>query len=69
MISVADAFQNNRAQACWHLGCQGGSRMSALQAFGFGVMVAWTPSLLFLVFAVWRAPLIGESDFSALGDR
>jgi len=43
--------------------------MSTLQAFLFGAMVAWTPSLVFLAFALWQAPIADESDFSALGDR
>jgi hypothetical protein len=44
--------------------------MSTLQAFLFGAMVAWTPSLVFLAFALWQAPLAEESgDFSAFDDR
>jgi hypothetical protein len=43
--------------------------MSALEAFVFGAMAAWTPSFLFLAFALWRAPLIGEDQFSEFDGR
>ena len=35
--------------------------MSTLQAVIFGMMLSWTPSLLFMAYLLWRAPLI-ESD-------
>jgi hypothetical protein len=34
--------------------------MSTLQAFFLGGMVSWTPSLVFLACALWRAPPVGE---------
>ena len=35
--------------------------MSTLQAVILGMMRSWTPSLLFLTYLLWRAPLV-ESD-------
>jgi hypothetical protein len=35
--------------------------VSTLQAVIFGMMLSWTPSLLFMAYLLWRAPLI-ESD-------
>jgi hypothetical protein len=37
--------------------------MSVLQAFLLGVMMSWTPSLIFLACVLWRAPFIeGRSE-------
>ena len=40
--------------------------MTAIQAFLLGAMVAWTPSLVFVAYQIWRAPLI---DFDEEGPR
>ena len=42
--------------------------MNTFQALLLGAMLVWTPSLVFLAFALWRAPLIGldEDSSSAL---
>jgi len=34
--------------------------MTKMEMFLLGGMVAWTPSLMFLAVALWRAPLIDE---------
>jgi len=34
--------------------------MTKMEMILLGVMMAWTPSLMFLVVALWRAPLIDE---------
>jgi hypothetical protein len=43
--------------------------MSTLQAFLFGAMVAWTPSLVFLAFALWQATLAERGTFPHSYDR
>jgi hypothetical protein len=58
---VTLSAETARAEAGWRSDCQGGARMSTLQAFLLGGMVAWTPSLVFLACALSQAPLI-ESD-------
>ena len=40
--------------------------MSALQLFLLGMMVAWTPSLLFLALTLSQTP---EAEFEASQDR
>jgi hypothetical protein len=35
--------------------------LSTLQAVFLGMMLSWTPSLLFMAYLLWRAPLV-ESD-------
>jgi len=37
--------------------------MTGLQAFVFGMMIAWTPSLVILAWLVIRAPLADRSDY------
>ena len=36
--------------------------MSTMQAFFLGMMMAWTPSLLILAFALWDLPFSSEPD-------
>ena len=36
--------------------------MSVPQAFIFGAMVAWTPSLILLAWLLWRAPSLHELE-------
>jgi len=36
--------------------------MSTMQAFFLGMMMAWTPSLLILAFALWDVPFSSEPD-------
>jgi len=40
----------------------GGRLMSTMQAFFLGMMMAWTPSLLILAFALWDLPFSSEPD-------
>jgi len=40
----------------------GGTPMSAVQSFLFGIMVAWTPSLVVLVWLLRSAPNLGSHD-------
>jgi hypothetical protein len=47
-----------RVEAGWRSDCQEDARMSTIQAFLLGAMVAWTPSLVFLACALWQAPLL-----------
>ena len=35
--------------------------LSTLQAVFLGMMLSWTPSLLFMAYLLWRAPLV-DSD-------
>jgi len=42
--------------------CDGGRLMSTMQAFFLGMMMAWTPSLLILAFALWDVPFSSEPD-------
>ena len=37
-----------------------GGKMSALQTFFLGIMVAWTPSLLLLAWMLWRNTVSGD---------
>jgi hypothetical protein len=39
--------------------------MSTLQAFFLGIMVSWTPSLIFLVWVLRHVPLFGASRAAA----
>jgi hypothetical protein len=39
--------------------------MSTLQAFWIGVMVSWTPSLIFLACQLWRVAEFDEDSSSA----
>jgi hypothetical protein len=36
--------------------------MSTLQAFLLGGMVSWTPSLVYLAYQLWRAPLLKSDE-------
>jgi hypothetical protein len=42
--------------------------MTTIQAFFFGVMVAWTPSVVLLAFFLWRDG-IGVRNTSEYGDQ
>jgi hypothetical protein len=44
--------------------------MTTLQAFVLGAMVAWTPSLIYLAYYLWRAPLTRfDEDISSAFDE
>jgi hypothetical protein len=44
--------------------------MTTLQAFVLGAMVAWTPSLIYLAYCLWRAPLTRfDEDISSAFDE
>jgi hypothetical protein len=43
--------------------------MSTLQAFVLGVMAAWTPSLVFLAWSLWRVPSTGFEDVPSVSTR
>jgi len=45
-----------------------GDAMTTIQAFFFGVMVAWTPSVVLLAFFLWRDG-IGVRNNSEFGDQ
>ena len=56
-----ELFCSNRV---WIIGSfvTGGRLMSTMQAFFLGMMMAWTPSLLILAFALWDVPFSSEPD-------
>jgi hypothetical protein len=36
--------------------------MTTVEAIALGAMLAWTPSLVFLAWALWRTPLPNDRD-------
>jgi hypothetical protein len=46
-----------------------GTEMTTVQAFLFGMMVAWTPSLLVLAWLLLRVPPEDPAEFDVTGGR
>jgi len=64
VINFAQTIRLEGAKLCIGLAPSGDYKMSVLQAFALGAMVAWTPSLIAIAWLLWRTPLIGLDEWA-----